>query len=114
MSKSLKKRCIRRWKVKFKTLCDSKVNPHWRKHHLRGCIRECGITTADSMVYNLAELNAKIDFDGSLHGWSPEFSAWYCPRREKYRLDALAELNGCVTNDTIDEEIQNELEAWND
>ncbi len=27
MSKSLNARCIRRWKVKFKSVCDSKVNP---------------------------------------------------------------------------------------
>jgi hypothetical protein len=29
------------------------------------------------MVDQLAERNAKVDFDGSAHGWSPEFAAWY-------------------------------------
>ena len=36
MSKSLNARCIRRWEVEFKPLCDSKVNPYWRKRDLRG------------------------------------------------------------------------------
>lgn len=50
MSKSLNARCIRRWKVKFKSVCDSKVNPYWRKSDLRGYIREAALTTAYSMV----------------------------------------------------------------
>lgn len=36
MSKSLNARCIRRWEVEFKGLCDSKVSPWWRKRDLRG------------------------------------------------------------------------------
>ena len=36
MSKSLNARCIRRWEVEFKPVCDSKVNPYWRKSDLRG------------------------------------------------------------------------------
>jgi predicted nucleotidyltransferase len=43
------------------------------------------------MVEKMADDNARVDF--GILGWSPEFSAWY---------------------DEIDEEIQNELEAWND
>lgn len=39
MSKSLNARCIRRWEVEFKPLCDSKHSPCWRKHHLRGYMR---------------------------------------------------------------------------
>ena len=42
MSKSLNARCIRRWEVKFKSVCDSKHNPYWRKSDLRGYIREAG------------------------------------------------------------------------
>lgn len=49
MSKSLNARCIRRWEVKFKSVCDSKHNPYWRKSDLRGYIREAALTTAYSM-----------------------------------------------------------------
>ncbi|VDZ82691.1 hypothetical protein U0026_09145 [Kluyvera intermedia] len=114
MSKSLNARCIRRWAVEFKSLCDSKVSPHWRKHHLRGYIREAALTMANCMVERMAENNAKFDYDGTTIGWSPEFSAWYDERREKYLKEARDYLNEEATNDEIDEEILNELEAWND
>lgn len=114
MSKSLKARCIRRWEVEFKSVCDSSLNPWWRKYHLRGYIRECALTTADCMVERLAEDNAKYDFQGNSFGWSPEFADWYRERREQYRNEALTYLNEDATTDEIDEEIQNELEAWND
>mgnify|MGYP003263195266 CR=1 FL=1 len=113
MSKSLNARCIRRWKVEFKGRCDSKLSPHWRKHHLREIIRECALTTAECMVERLAESNAEFDHPGRA-GWSPEFSAWYAERRNQYRREALKYLDREATNDEIDEEIQNELEAWND
>ncbi|EHL5836020.1 TPA: hypothetical protein OUV47_003445 [Escherichia coli] len=114
MSKSLNARCIRRWEIEFKGHCDSKVSPWWRKHHLRGYIRECALTTADCMVERMAEDNALVDFQGNGRGWSPEFSAWYHERREQYLKEARDYLNEDATNDEIDEEIQNELEAWND
>ncbi|ENE0662562.1 hypothetical protein ABMX35_002758 [Escherichia coli] len=118
MSKSLNARCIRRWEVEFKGRCDSKVSPWWRKHHLRGYIRECGLSTADCMVENLAYNNAMHDFfteNGDDSGLSPHFSGWYDnSRREHYRKEALSYLNEDASNDEIDEEIQNELEAWND
>ncbi|QIM43342.1 hypothetical protein [Leclercia adecarboxylata] len=114
MSKSLKARCIRRWEVRFKKFCDSKRSPWWRKYHLRGFIRETALTTADCMVERMAEDNARVDFQGNVRGWSPEFAAWYSERREQYRKEALNYLNEDATNDEIDEEIQNELEAWND
>lgn len=60
MSKSLNARCIRRWKVKFKSVCDSKVNPYWRKSDLRGYIREAALTTAYSMVESMAELTPRL------------------------------------------------------
>jgi len=62
----------------------------------------------------MAEDNAKVDFQGNAFGWSPEFSSWYSDRHEQYRKEALSYLNEDATNDEIDEEIQNELEAWND
>ncbi|MEF3139659.1 hypothetical protein J8995_03710 [Klebsiella quasipneumoniae subsp. quasipneumoniae] len=114
MSKSLNARCIRRWKVKFKSICDSKVNPYWRKSDLRGYIREAAPTTAYSMVESMAERNAKVDYDGSLCGWTPEFSAWYRERHEQYLKEARNYLDEDATNDEIDEEIENELDAWND
>ena len=114
MSKSLNARCIRRWEVEFKPFCDSKRNPYWRKRDLRGYIREAALTTAYSMVESMAERNAKVDFDGSLQGWTPEFSEWYRKRCEVYLKEARDQLNEEATNDEIDEEIQNELEAWND
>ncbi|WP_312773155.1 hypothetical protein [Atlantibacter hermannii] len=36
MSKSLNARCIRRWELQMRNVCDSKVNPWWRKRDLRG------------------------------------------------------------------------------
>lgn len=114
MSKSLNARCIRRWEVKFKSVCDSKHNPYWRKSDLRGYIREAALTTAYSMVESMAERNAKVDYDGDPNGWSYEFSLWYRLRREKYLKEARDYLDEDATNDEIDEEIENELEAWND
>ncbi|HHK9549206.1 TPA: hypothetical protein ACQZHL_003448 [Citrobacter freundii] len=114
MSKSLNARCIRRWTVEFKGRCDSKHSPYWRKHHLRSYIRECALTTADCMVERMAEDNARVAFFGYRYGWSPEFSAWYDERREAYLKEARRYLNKTATNDEVDEEIQNELEAWND
>jgi hypothetical protein len=114
MSKSLNARCIRRWEVEFKGVCDSKVNPWWRKRDLRGYIREAALTTADCRVQSMAERNAQIDFYGTDNGWSPAFSAWYYERREQYLKEAREYLNEDATKDEIDEEIQNELEAWND
>lgn len=114
MSKSLNARCIRRWTVEFKGRCDSKFSPYWRKCDLRSYIRECALTTADCMVERMAQDNARFDYDGTTIGWSPEFSAWYDERREAYQTAARSELNKSATNDDIDEEIQNELEAWND
>jgi hypothetical protein len=64
------------------------------------------------MVESMAERNAKVDFDGSL-GWTPEFSEWYRKHREVYLKEARDQLNEEATNDEIDEEIENELEAWN-
>ena len=116
MSKSLYARCIRRWEVEFKGLCDSKVSPWWHKRDLRGYIRECALTTAECMVENLAYNNAMHDFfaeNGDDGGWSLEFSVWYdSSRREQYLKEARDYLNEDATNDEIDEEIQNELEAW--
>jgi len=114
MSKSLNARCIRRWKVQMRDVCDSKVNPWWRKRDLRGYIRECGLITAYCMVERMAEDNAKVDYQGDTFGWSPEFSAWYDERRDQYLKDARDYLNEDVTTEEIDEEILNELEAWND
>ncbi|MBQ5276743.1 hypothetical protein FD763_18870 [Klebsiella quasipneumoniae] len=114
MSKSLNARCIRRWKVKFKSVCDSKVNPYWHKSDLRGYIREAALTTAYSMVESMAERNAKVDYDGEPNGWTPAFSAWYRERHEQYLKEARDYLDEDATNDEIDDEIENELEAWND
>ncbi|MEP8861339.1 hypothetical protein ABKV83_23165 [Enterobacter asburiae] len=114
MSKSLYARCIRRWTVEFKSRCDSKHSPYWRKRDLRGYIRECALTTADCMVERKAEDNARVAFFGYTYGCSPEFSSWYDERREAYQQEARRNLNKIATNDEIDEEIENELEAWND
>lgn len=112
MSKSLNARCIRRWEVEFKGRCDSKFSTVWRKRDLRGYIREAALTTAYSMVDRMAEDNASVDF--GIKGWSPEFTAWYHERREQYLKEARAFLNEEATTEEIDEEIQDELEAWND
>ncbi|WP_313609984.1 hypothetical protein [Atlantibacter hermannii] len=114
MSKSLNARCIRRWELQMRDVCDSKVNPWWRKRDLRGYIRECGLITAYCMAERMAEDNAKVDYQGDTFGWSPEFSAWYDERREQYLRETRVHLNEDVTTDEIDEEIENELETWND
>lgn len=112
MSKSLNARCIRRWEVEFKGRCDSKFSTVWRKRDLRGYIREAALTRADCMVERMAEDNARADF--GIKGWSSDFSDWYDERREHYRKDAKLILDAFACNEAIDEEIQNELEAWND
>lgn len=114
MSKSLNARCIRRWKLEFKSICDSKVSPWWRKRDLHGYIRQCALTTADCMVERTAEDMARIDRTGSTYGWSPEFAEWYGKHREEYKRKAYAHLCSSATTDEIDEEIQNELGEWND
>ena len=112
MSKTLKARCIRRWEIRFRDMCDSKFSPVWRRCNLRGYIRESALITADCMVERMAEDNARVDY--GISGWSPEFSAWYDERREQYRKEALAYLNEDATNDEIDEEIESEIDCWND
>ncbi|WP_213322404.1 hypothetical protein [Klebsiella aerogenes] len=112
MSKSLNARCIRRWEVEFKGRCDSKHSPYWRKRDLRGYIREAALTTADCMVHSLAEDIARKDYGEC--GWSYEFAQWYHEQRDFYLKEARRQLDKDATNEQIDEEIQNELEAWND
>ncbi|HCE8859448.1 TPA: hypothetical protein NHV36_004674 [Klebsiella michiganensis] len=112
MSKSLNARCIRRWEVEFKGRCDSKYSPYWRKRDLRAYIREAALTTAFCMIERIAEDNARIDF--GITGWSPEFSSWYDEQREHFQKAARIILDAFASNEAIDEEIENELEAWND
>ncbi|AMO48864.1 Hypothetical protein AKI40_2466 [Enterobacter sp. FY-07] len=114
MSKTLKARCIRRWEIRFRDMCDSKISAVWHKQDLRGYIRDAALTTADCMVDRMAEDNARVDFCGYVYGWSPEFAAWYNERREQYRKEALDYLNEDATNDEIDEEIESEIDCWND
>lgn len=65
-----------------------------------------------SLGKRMAGDNARVDF--GITGWSPEFSAWYDERREQYLKETRDYLNEDATNDEINEEIQNEPEAWND
>ena len=114
MSKSLVARCIKRWKARFKPVCDSKVSPYWRKHHLRTYFRQCGVITADSMVMEMAESNAKVDF--GVDGWSPEFSRWFEERRDEYMKEAREFLNEYENADNghIDDLIQEECDCGDD
>lgn len=112
MSKSLTGRCIQRWKVRFKPICDSKVSPWWRKRDLKGYIRRAAITTADCMVSEMAERNARVDY--GIDGWSPEFSRWFDDRRDQYQKEARDFLNKEAENDEIDEYIENEVDCWSD
>ena len=111
--KTLHGRCIRRWKLRFKDACDSKASPYFRKRDLKGFIRECGITTAEMMILDMAEGNAKFDFDGKHHGWSSEFSKFFDKNREKYMTEAHLFLNEEATNDEIDDLIEEEISNWN-
>lgn len=112
MSKTLYARCIRRWEVRTKSWCDSKWSEVWHKRNQRRFFRETAIITADCMVESMAEDNARVDF--GITGWSPEFSSWYDERRDQYRKEAFDFLNEEATTDEIDEQIEDELEAWND
>ncbi|WP_269564539.1 hypothetical protein [Kosakonia radicincitans] len=114
MSKTLKARCIRRWEIRFRDMCDSKFSPIWRKRDLRGYIRSAALTTAECMVYEMAERNAKVDFDGKEKGWSPEFSAWFDERRARYVKEAQDYLDDDASNEEIDDEIETEIDCWND
>ncbi|MDL9985970.1 hypothetical protein [Providencia rettgeri] len=111
--KTLHGRCIRRWKLRFKDVCDSKVSPYFRKRDLKGFWRDIAIVAADSMIQELAESNAKFDFNGYRHGWSPEFSSFFTKNREKYITEARLFLNEETTNDEIDDLIIEFASNWN-
>ncbi|HHR6118038.1 TPA: hypothetical protein ACS72I_001684 [Providencia alcalifaciens] len=111
--KTLHGRCIRRWKLRFKDACDSKASPYFRKRDLKGFIRECGITTAEMMILDMAEDNAAADFQGGKCGWSPERSKFFDDNREKYINEASLFLNEEATNDEIDDLIEEEISNWN-
>lgn len=114
MSKSLKARCIRRWEVRVRDWCDSKKSFYWRKHHKK-YFREAALVTADCMIEHVADEMAWKDWAGADgRGWTPEFSNWYDERREQYQEAACAHLDKEATTDQIDEEIEDELDAWND
>ncbi|MDQ5184507.1 hypothetical protein RCE24_26090 [Klebsiella variicola subsp. variicola] len=98
--------------ISYQGLVRTFLSTVWRKRDLRGYIREAALTTAYCMVERMAEDNARADF--GIKGWSSDFSAWYDERREHYRKDAKIILDAFACNEAIDEEIQNELEAWND
>lgn len=114
MSKSLKARCIRRWEVRVRNWCDSKWSFYWRKRHKK-YFRETALTTADCMIERVADEMAWKDWAGADgRGWTPEFSNWYDERWEQYQEAACAQLNKEATTNQIDEEIEDELDAWND
>lgn len=112
MANSLFSRCIRRWTVRWKHVCDSKASPIWRKRDLRGYIRESAITTAYGLAEQLASDNAKFDFNGSTYGWSPEFANFFSKHRDKYIKEALDFLNEEITTEEIDEAIDAEIDCW--
>ncbi|HGN0534219.1 TPA: hypothetical protein ACKRIS_003754 [Providencia stuartii] len=111
--KTLHGRCIQRWRQRLKSVCDSKTSPYFRKRDLKGFCRECGVITADGMIEDMAFNNAKFDFDGDYHGWSPEFSKFFDENREKYMTEARLFLNEEATNDEIDDLIEEEISYWN-
>ena len=111
--KTLHGRCIRRWKLRFKDICDSKVSSYFRKRDLKGFCRESGVITADMMIQNMAEDNAVADFQGGKRGWSPECSKFFDENREKYMTEARLFLNEEATNDEIDDLIEEEISNWN-
>lgn len=60
------------------------------------------------------EDNALVDYECNRGGWSPDFSAWYDERRETDFKESQSYFNEEASNEEFDEEIQNELEGWND
>ncbi|AYN30175.1 hypothetical protein D8682_26255 [Buttiauxella sp. 3AFRM03] len=77
-------------------------------------IRECAVITAGAMIQQMAENNAKVDFDGDSKGWSPEFAEWYRARSVQYLKEARLYLNEEADCDEIDDHIQDEIDEWRD
>ncbi|MBP2843909.1 hypothetical protein J8655_00070 [Dickeya oryzae] len=114
MSKSLIKRCQRRWRIHLKPWGDSKVSPYWSKADIKSFARESGKITADCLVAEMAENNAKADFagQGNAYGWSPEFSRYFDENRGRYTNEALHFLTGEITIEEIDDSIDTEIDCW--
>lgn len=111
MAKSIHKRFIRAWKLRFRAVCDSKVSAHWQKRDLKSFLRESGIVSANSFTYSMAESLAKQDFQGNERGWSPEFSAWFDKRRQHYMQ--LAKIGADkISDDEIHDLIEEEISCW--
>ena len=110
--KTLHGRCIKLWRKKLKPFCDSKISPYWRKRDLKAFCRECGVITANSMVEGMAEGNARVDFQGSGHGWSPEAGKYFDENREKYIKEAFIYLSEEATDDEINDLIDEEISEW--
>lgn len=113
-NKSIHARFIRRWVVRFKPFCDSKLSLVWRKHHLKGYIRETALVSADSWLNSMAEDIAIEEWKGmGKEYWTPEFHDWYDPIRHTFLSRALVAAQALPV-DVIDECIDDEIYCWND
>ncbi|MBP1129249.1 hypothetical protein JOE25_000792 [Serratia sp. PL17] len=110
MSKTLKGHRIQRWK---EPLCDSKLSPCWRKRDLKSYIRRTAVITADCMVSEMAEHNAKVEY--GIDGWSPEFSCWFSSCRVRPEIHSMKKhqilkstrtLNAKLTVETTERQIR--------
>lgn len=112
---SLIKRCQRRWSLRLRPWGDSKVSPYWRKRDVRHTARAYGEITAEGLVRDMAENNARADFENAFgrDSYSYEaFSVWFTPRQQRYYDEALNFLNEWATVDEIDEAIETEIDCW--
>ncbi|MEE8728679.1 MAG: hypothetical protein SOI28_10095 [Rahnella inusitata] len=113
-NKSIHARFIRRWFLRFKPFCDSKLSPVWRKHHLKGYIRETALVSAESWLYSMAEEIAIEEWKGmGKEYWTPEFYDWYEPQRHHFLSRALV-AGRALSVDVVDECIDEEISCWTD
>lgn len=113
-NKSIHARFIRRWAVRFKPFCDSKMSLVWRKYHIKGYIRDTALVSADSWLNSMAEEIAIEEWKGmGKEYWTPEFHYWYEPIRHTFLCRALVAAQA-LTVDVIDECIDEEISCWND
>ncbi|PKE27600.1 hypothetical protein CWS43_26105 [Rahnella sp. AA] len=113
MNKSIHKRFIRAWELRFRDICNSNTSQYWRKRDIKGFLRNTAIISADGLLYELAEDLAKQAFPGDSQGWTPEFGRWFSQAtiREKFLKLAAMQANA-VSDDDITDAIETEISYW--
>lgn len=113
-AKSLIKRCLRRWKVMTKKLCDSKTSATWRKSDLKAGIRTAANCTAMVIAQQIGFKMGLTDFNRAHK--RPEdsrpvaaFWPWWLENQITYNEKARLILSGSEATQYIDETIKEDL-----